>query len=96
MFLLLKNLSIICTTNIRTSKGSEKNLDWLGTLEPKKHHDSELPGVSFCLIYPRQGAGEANNSETSVGTEERKRRKGGREERKNRKEKVKPPKASSL
>lgn len=38
-------------------------------LGPKEQHSNELLGFSFCLVYLRLGAREANNSETPMSTD---------------------------
>ena len=45
-------------------KGGEK-ADVLGTSGPREQHGCEFFEISFSLIYPRLGAKEADNLETT-------------------------------
>lgn len=46
----------------------KKGADRLGLLRPAEGHGDEFSEFSFCLIHPRQGAGEARNPETPKST----------------------------
>lgn len=50
-----------------TQKGSKK-ANRLGSWGSKK---GEFPGFSFCFIYPRLSAGEADNLETSTDVDQK-------------------------
>lgn len=43
----------------------------LETLGSKEWHGNEFPGFSFCLFYPRHGAGKASNLETPTGEDQK-------------------------
>lgn len=51
-----------------------KEANWLKTVRFEEH-GSEFHGFSFCLTYPRLGAGEASNPETPMDTSKKQKQK---------------------
>jgi len=59
-------LDILNETHVRRLKIREET-NWLETVRSEEH-GREFHGFSFCLTYPRLGAGEASNPEKPMDT----------------------------
>lgn len=56
----------------KTKKDGEKKANCLRNSVTKEWHGGEFLGFSFCLVYPRLAAEEANNSENTNGNRPKK------------------------
>lgn len=59
--IVANNFECYVQNKCKTLKGGEK-ADWPGLLRSKEWHSGEVPGFSFCRIYPRVGTEGARHS----------------------------------